>query len=131
MFITSLYAGILALWFLVLSGRVVARRRGEQINLGDGGDKEMQRRIRGQANFAEYVPIALLLMLILESGGVASSLLHLLGVTLLVSRLLHGYSFAFTPHFFAGRFWGTVLSFLVIAVAGALCAYRGLVSLVL
>ncbi|NIO40735.1 MAG: hypothetical protein GTO41_11485, partial [Burkholderiales bacterium] len=52
---TALYAGSLALWFLVLSYRVVDRRRAG-IYLGDGGDPGMLRVVRGHANFAEYVP---------------------------------------------------------------------------
>jgi uncharacterized membrane protein YecN with MAPEG domain len=61
MFVTPLYAGLLALWFLLLSGRVVnLRRRG--IVFGDNGKVDVIRVVRAQANFAEYVPLALLLM---------------------------------------------------------------------
>lgn len=128
MFVTSLYAGLLAIWFLVLSARVIARRRSDGIHLGDGADNEMQRRIRGHANFAEYVPICLVLIAVLEYGGTAGWLLHLLGATLLVGRVLHGYALSFTEHFFQGRFLGTVLTFGVLAVAGLLCAYRGIMA---
>jgi uncharacterized membrane protein YecN with MAPEG domain len=61
-----LYAGLLALWLVVLSLRVIQARRAARVSLGDGGNRALQRAIRGQANFAEYVPIALLLLLILE-----------------------------------------------------------------
>ncbi|UCD69841.1 MAG: hypothetical protein JSW48_07315 [Betaproteobacteria bacterium] len=39
--VTALYAGSLALWFLMLSYRVVGRRRAG-IFLGDGADPGMQ-----------------------------------------------------------------------------------------
>lgn len=129
MVVTPLYAGILALLYLVLSFRVVLRRRGERINLGDGGDAEMQRRVRGHGNFAEYVPMVLVLLLMLELGGTTPFwALHTMGLTLVVARLLHGYALSFSPHFFFGRFVGTVLTFALLLVGGGLCLWRGLAS---
>ncbi|MGQ0503384.1 MAG: MAPEG family protein [Panacagrimonas sp.] len=132
MTVTPLYAGLLALWFFVLSWRVVARRRADKINLGDGGDMDMQRRIRGHGNFAEYVPLGLILIGLLEMNGTTPIwLLHLLGLSLLVGRLLHGYALSFTEQFMPGRVLGMVLTFLVLIVAGVLCAWHGLASLML
>lgn len=132
MIVTPLYAGILAIWYLVLSARVVARRRGARISLGDGGDAEMQRRVRGHANFSEYVPFILLLLALIEIGGATSILvLHLLGATLVVARLLHGYALSFSTNFFFGRFVGTVLTFLVLAITGVLCLWRGVAGAML
>lgn len=132
MTITPLYAGLMALWFLVLSFRVVGRRRGHKIHLGDGGDAQMQRLIRGHANFTEYVPLILLLMLILEIGGTTPFwALHAIGITLVVARVLHGIAFSFTDHFFFGRFVGTLLTFVLLLVTGALCLWRGAASAVL
>lgn len=132
MIVTPLYAGLLALLFVVLSLRVIVRRRDGKISLGDGGDAEMQRRIRGHGNFAEYVPLALLLIALIEIGGVTSIwVLHALGMTLFIARLLHGYALSFSTHFFLGRFLGTILTFLVLIVAGVLCLWRGLASAIL
>ena len=125
MFVTPLYAGLLALWFLVLSWRVVQRRRGG-IFLGDGGDQALQRVIRGHANFAEYVPLALLLMGMLEVSRFSVYVLHALGITLLVARLLHGYALSFTAQFTRGRFWGATLTFAVLAIEALLCLYQGI-----
>jgi len=105
MIVTPVYAGLLVLWFLVLAWRVI-RRRGHGISLGDGGDPAMLRVIRGHANFAEYVPLALLLMAILELCNLSAYVLHALGAMLLIGRLLHGYAFSFTDKFRFGRFWG-------------------------
>ena len=116
MSITALYAGLLGLWFLVLSFRVVQKRQ-TGIPLGDGGDKLMLRRIRGHANFAEYVPLCLILIGISEYLGLAAWAVHTLGAALLVGRLLHGYSFGFTELFQFGRFHGTVLTYLVLLSA--------------
>jgi uncharacterized protein len=64
MFVTPLYAGILTLWFVLLSVRVMNLRRG--MPFGDNGDVGITRVVRAQANVAEYVPLALLLMGFLE-----------------------------------------------------------------
>ena len=54
--ITALHAGLLALLVLVLSFRTILYRRAHKVEIGDGGDKELLRRSRVHANFAEYVP---------------------------------------------------------------------------
>src|SRR4051812_29434920 len=97
--VTPLYAALLALWFIVLSLRVMGLRRDTQVTLGDGGHTSMQRAIRGHANFVEYVPFALLLLLLLELSRFSLYLIHALGITLLIARLLHGYALSFTQHF--------------------------------
>ena len=128
MVVTPVYAGLLALLFLVLSWRVILfRRRG--ISLGDGGDPKMLRLIRGHANFAEYVPLILLMMGFLEVGHSSIYILHALGITLLVARLLHGYALSFTDRLRFGRTWGAGLTFAVLGVSAVLCllqAYRGM-----
>ena len=128
MVITPLYAGALALLFLVLSWRVVQfRQRG--IPLGDGGDQNMLRRIRGHGNFAEYVPLILVMMGFLEIGRTSIYILHALGIGLLVSRFLHGYALSFTDRFRFGRTWGAGLTFAVLGACGVLCllqAFRGM-----
>lgn len=122
MVVTPLYAGLLVLWFLILSIRVVRSRNG--IALGDGGDAKLLRVIRGHANFAEYVPLALLLMAILELSRFSIYALHALGLTLLLARLLHGYALSFTPHFKFGRVGGAALTFLVLLIEAVLCLYQ-------
>src|SRR3546814_6533742 len=67
------------LWFFVLCMRVVVARGQLGINLGDGGNETMNRRIRGHANFVEYVPLCLLLIAILELSHFSIYLIHALG----------------------------------------------------
>jgi len=125
MIVTPLYAGVLTVLFILLSMRVVQfRQRG--IPLGDGGDPKMLRVVRGHANFAEYVPLALLLMAILELSRTSIYLLHALGIALIVSRLLHGYALSYTLKFRFGRVWGAGLTFVVLAVEAVLCIWQGL-----
>ena len=123
MFVTPLYAGILTLWFVLLSVRVMNLRR--DVPFGDSGDIAITRVIRAQANFAEYVPLALLLMGFLEVTRYSIYFLHALGVMLVVARLLHGLalSFGWQPRF--GRVTGAGLTVLVLLIEAVLCIYQG------
>lgn len=125
--VTSLYAGSLTLWYLVLSFGVIGRRRAGVLP-GNGGDKMMQRAIRGHGNFSEYVPLALVLLAVLEINGASILVLHSLGAALLAARLLHGYAFAFTEQFAFGRFWGTLITFIVLGTEALLCLYGAVLA---
>jgi uncharacterized membrane protein YecN with MAPEG domain len=124
MIVTPLYAALLALWFMCLTLRVVNRRRSARVSLGDGADPALTRGIRAHANFAEYVPLALLLLAVLELSRFSIYVVHALGILLLVARLLHGYAMAFTGEWKAGRYWGALLTFAVIVIESILCLYQ-------
>jgi len=87
--VTSGYAAVLALIFVALSGWVIAGRGQFRVNLGDGGQADMNRRIRAHGNFAEYVPLVLLLAALLETSGTSRPTIHVLLLTLVVARILH------------------------------------------
>lgn len=126
MMVTPLYAGLLALWYLVLSIRVIQYRGTAKINLGDGGDVGMLRRIRAHANFAEYVPLLLLMIGYLEVSHFSIYVLHVLGASLLVARLLHGIAFSFTQKWGPGRTLGAGITLLLLLITGVLCVYQGI-----
>ena len=127
MTITLLYAGLLSLWLLVLSVRVIAIRS-QGISLGDGGNPVLLRRIRAHGNFAEYVPMILVMMGFLEINHLSALWIHLLGGTLVVSRLLHGYALSFNESFKFGRIGGTALTLTLLGVCGFLCIYQALLG---
>ncbi|MBB5722787.1 hypothetical protein FHS72_002417 [Loktanella ponticola] len=114
--ITSLYVGLLALVFLALSFRVIAFRRANSVSLGDADSKDMRQRVRGQANFAEYTPIGLIILACVELQGAPASAVHVLGLMLLVGRLLHAIAFWVHPMIFKFRFWGMILTLIMQAV---------------
>lgn len=118
--ITSFYTGLLALLFLTLSARVIMYRRAHRLSLGDTGDKALLKRMRVQANCAEYVPIAVILLLVLELGAAKPWLLHLLGASFLFGRVLHAYGLGSTPQNFPARQLGMILTLLVIAVSAVM-----------
>lgn len=131
MVIVPFYAGLLALWYLLLSVRVVLGRRAHQVSLGEGADAVLRPRVRGHGNFAEYVPLILLLLAMLELSHTSIYVLHTLGIALLVARLLHGYALSFAGDWMPGRALGALLTFVVLALAGLLCLIQGLRGMLL
>ncbi|MFU8831460.1 MAG: MAPEG family protein [Wenzhouxiangella sp.] len=123
--ITLFYAGILGLILIGLSVRVVTLRRRRKVGVGSGEHSDLELAIRAHANFGEYVPMALLLLLLLEaSTAVAPLFLHVLGVLLLTGRLLHGYfGLNLSAGTSAGRFYGTLLTWLMLLLTALLCVW--------
>ena len=115
--IVPVYAAILALIFVALSLRVIAMRRLSKLPLGFQGDVILERRVRVQGNFSEYVPLALLLMTFVEMRGTAPLLLHAMGALLIAGRLAHAYGVSQIHESFAFRVTGMALTFTAILVA--------------
>jgi uncharacterized membrane protein YecN with MAPEG domain len=87
--ITPIYIAVLGLLFLPLTLRVAVYRIKNKIIIGAGDDPEILRRIRGQANFIETVPMALFLLIVMEVLGASDIWLHALGLTLVLGRIFH------------------------------------------
>lgn len=113
------YAGLLALLFVFLSLRVIRFRRAAGVSLGDGGDEELRRRIRAHANFAEYAPLALILMTLAEVQGQAAWIIHLVGVPLVAGRAAHAYAVSQAPQIMPLRVAGMIATIAAILVAAA------------
>ena len=89
--ISSLYASLLGLVFLVLTVRVIKLRKSLKVSLGDDGNDNLQRAIRAQGNFSETVPLALILIFLGEFSGLRELYVHLCGITILLGRIFHAY----------------------------------------
>ena len=105
------YAALFALVFVYLSLRTIGLRRRLQIAVGDAGNPLMLRAMRVHANFAEYVPFALLLIFLVESQGARAALVHGLCLTLLIGRSLHAWGVSQARENFRFRVIGMVLTF--------------------
>ena len=112
--ITPIYAALLGLILLVLSVRVIAVVRAKGTNYGDGGNPEFTTVIRGQGNFIEYVPLALILIAFAEAGGTSGTWIHAMGATLVVARILHPLGLKTDPAPNPLRFIGTVATLIVL-----------------
>jgi uncharacterized membrane protein YecN with MAPEG domain len=124
--VTMIAAGLLGLMLLFLCGYVIAGRSSFKIGIGDGGNPIMHRRIRAQANFVEYVPMALILIALIEYGAIGPHwLVAALGGGLVVARALHAQGLIASGGATFGRFVGTSLTMLVVLVGAVACAGRG------
>jgi hypothetical protein len=112
--VSFLYAGLLGILLLVLSAQVVLARRRYRVGLGTGTEEGMEQAVRVQANFAEYVPFAVVLLVFAEITGLPGPAVHGAGILLLASRVLHAVGLAQSPGRSFGRFYGTAGTWLVI-----------------
>ena len=108
--ITPLYAAIIGLVFVVLSVRTLLLRRRLGIAIGTGEDPELTRAMRVHSNFAEYVPLALILFYFLEVETDADLWIHVLCVSLIVGRLLHAYGVSQVEENYRFRVAGMILT---------------------
>ena len=115
--ITALYAGLLGLLSIVLAVQTGQIRGSTGITLGDGGNDELILAMRRHANFVEFVPIALILIGLLELNGVSGTAVHALGATLVAARACHAYGFRSEHPTSIFRTIGAMGSTLTVAVA--------------
>lgn len=125
--ITGIYAALSALLVIVLTIRVVLRRREARIGIGDGGDHELAKRIRAHANAVEYLPLALLLLLIVELNQTLPLVVHVFGIMLVAGRLAHAFGLSRSSKVSAGRAVGTLLTLLAIIGMAVLLLWQAVV----
>jgi uncharacterized membrane protein YecN with MAPEG domain len=109
--VTSVIASILSIVFVRLSLAVIGLRRKNKVGLGSGGHDDLERAIRAQGNFAEYVPFGILLLACLELNGAPWWLVAIPGITLIVGRLIHAKGINTPPPDFSQRVLGMKLTF--------------------
>jgi uncharacterized protein len=124
--VVPIYAAIFAVMLVGLSLHVAKTRGDVQAPLGDGGKKILQRRIRVQGNFTEYVPMALILFTFIEWQGWPKWLVHALCVALLVARLLHAYGVGQEPENLRFRATGMATTAVLLVVAAGLLLYNAI-----
>ena len=87
--IAALYAGLLALVGLVLGAGSGWLRAKTGVSLGGGDNPQQLVAFRRHGNFSEWVPLALILIAVLELNGVSATPLHAFGATLFLARIAH------------------------------------------
>mgnify|MGYP006142586205 CR=1 FL=1 len=116
---TFWFAAIFGILHVVFTMRVGLYRLSSKISLGDGGDKDLLKRVRAHGNFVENVPMGLLLLLLNELNGASETTLLVLGSVFLVSRVVHYVTIVSKVLPFLMRplsMFGTMGSILVMAV---------------
>lgn len=118
--ITGLYAGIMIIFALVLSAYAGSFRgkTGNSILFGEPPNMELAERVRIHQNFLEYVPMALIVMGLLEFNGASSTFLHVFGIVLIIARIAHAVGLKHDNMGHIGRFIGAAGTALMSFVAG-------------
>lgn len=124
-YITTWTAVILGSLLIYLMFRVVGERRSKKISLGDNNDKITQKRIRGHANAAEQIPMALILLGLVEFLLGQTQALTI-AVILILGRFMHAAYFSFDGVHWRFRFFGMILT-----VLAQIMALLGLLSMLI
>ncbi len=115
-------AGLLGLLAVALTIKIGLLRGRKRINLGDGGDAEMQAAVRAHGNLIEFAPLTLLIIY-MASDFYSFRTVAILSVVFLVARVLHaGGMLGMIPK---GRLVGALASTLTLGVASILLAIAG------
>jgi len=120
--VTTWTALINVVLFMLLTVSVILYRRRNGVVLGDNEDRVLTKRIRGQANAAEQMPLTLIVIGLCEVQGAAVWALVPLAVMFTLGRILHGAYFCLHGLPWRFRFYG---------MAGTLLGQIGLVVLLL
>ncbi len=129
MLIVALYASLLALLFVVLSVRVIRVRRSRRIAIGDAGDTALMRAIGVHSNFAQYVPLCLFMVYLVEIRLGGAWLVHGLGVALLLARVSHAWGVSQAQEDLRFRVFGMVMTFAVLVVSALALLFDTLVGM--
>ncbi len=109
---TAIYACILALLICHLSMNVIKARRKNKVKYADGDCDELIIARSAQSNAVDYCPIAIMLLLFLELNGGHLVLIHAVGITFVIGRIIH--CRAILAENLRGRVRGMQLTFFMI-----------------
>lgn len=105
-------AAILNLWLAMRTGSV---RTKAKIDIGDGGNALLIRRMRAHANFVEYTPFILILIGLIEFTTGTSLWLWVASAVFLLGRVGHALGMEGLP---GGRMVGTIITFALLLGLG-------------
>jgi len=80
-------AAIINFWLGIRIGQLRHRLK---VSVGTGGHEAIERRMRAQLNFAENVPVILILIGLIEATGKGGTWLAVVGAVFMLGRVLHG-----------------------------------------
>ena len=125
--VVGIYAAINALLVLILSYNVGQNRaRTDSLTPGALGDDRLIRAIRAHGNATEYIPLAIVLLLIISLLGAPSVLLHGLGGAFTLGRFAQAIGMTLEKHPNAIRFTGNLFTGLVYLIGSVACLYYSL-----
>ena len=114
----ALWVGLHLILLLVLSVLVVRQRRRHQIELGHGDIPELDRAIRAFGNASEYVPAGLVAIAVLALASAPPLVVHAMGLTLLVGRVVHAFGLSRSGAASLPRAAGVLITWLAYILGG-------------
>jgi uncharacterized membrane protein YecN with MAPEG domain len=120
----ALYAAINLLILALISLPIGLNRNKKKVSLGDGGDAQLLALIRGHANAAEWIPGALIGLLLLALTGVGTLVIHILGLMFSIARGSHAYAFLSGQTTGPARVFGASITFIVYLVIAGLLIWK-------
>ncbi|EGM77513.1 MAPEG superfamily protein [Rheinheimera sp. A13L] len=114
--ITSFYAAVLALIYVVLAVLVIRQRFKCRVGLGTGKEPQLLQTVRMHGNFAEYVPFLLILVALMELQQSPVWQLHLVAGLTLAGRVLHAVGLWQSSGTSVPRFLGMISTFAALIV---------------
>ncbi len=114
--ITAAVAAVCALMLVAMSADVAYQRSHHKVALqGLGENKHVTRAVRAHGNYTEHVPLALVLLLLLELRGTPPAMLVIAGSLLVVARLSHWFGLKTSSGPTPWRLFGVGVTWLVLA----------------
>ena len=105
-------AGLAALINLWLAIRCGQTRTKLGIQIGDGGNEAMIRRMRAHANFVEFTPVVVILIALIEYATRTSTWLWVVMALFMLGRVAHGLGMDGVGALAKGRMVGTLTTML-------------------
>ena len=114
----AFYTALNALILVILGVLVTRARVSTQTDIGDAGKPEMAGPLRAHANNAEWTPMALLMMWTLSISVFGASIwvIHAMGATLTIGRILHAIGLSRSTGPSALRFVGMILTWIAYVI---------------
>tara|TARA_R110002072_G_scaffold36252_1_gene106752 strand:- start:3527 stop:3922 length:396 start_codon:yes stop_codon:yes gene_type:complete len=120
------YAGLNVLILLVLGFYVSMGRRRNKLSLGHGDNPAMNSRMRAHGNAAEWIPGALIGLVLLALMGASAFLIHGIGLIFTIGRGVHGWAMATNAPPGPARMIGALITYATYGVLGAGLLYYAL-----
>ena len=127
--ITALYAALLVAVLVCLTTRIGLLRAKTRISILDGGNDQVALEMRRHGNFAEHVPLILVLMAIVEINGGSPVFLHVVGIALVICRIAHPFGLHSDRVQTPLRLVGAVGTSLVTIALGAMALWQGVMAI--
>lgn len=127
--ITALYAALLVAVLVCLTTRIGLLRAKTRVSILDGGNQRVAVEMRRHGNFAEHVPLIIVLMAIVEINEVSPLFLHGVGIALVICRVAHPLGLHYDRVQTPLRLVGAVGTSLITIALGVVALWQGVRAL--